>query len=360
MTAAGAAVTRSRPRSLVLVVLLVLAALASGATGLVFTTAFDTPAYAQTEGRVPGNALGTTSDAEMWRDVRQGVKGTVSIPDKKSATLVVSEGDNWRAWRNGPIMVVGAIAFWVMFFVVFGFYMIRGKVRIKRGKSGRKVLRFGFIERFGHWLTAGAFLVLAATGVNMLYGKYVLIPLLGPQAFSTITQYGKYIHNYVAFAFMVGLVLIFVLWVKDNIWDRYDWGWIKKGGGLLFPTAHPPAAKFNFGQKTVFWAVMGFGGLLSITGLNLLFPFMFADLQQMQWIQAIHATMSQVICMMMIAHIYIGTVGMEDAFNAMSSGYVDENWAKEHHRAWYDKVKHDQAADAGRAHEGVVSAALAE
>lgn len=360
MTAAGGAASGSRPRRYVLVVLLVLLGLASGATGLVFTTAFDTPAYAQTEGRVPGNALGGVSDAEMWRGVRQGVTGTVSIPDKKLGTLVQSEGDNWRAWRNGPILVVGAIAFWVMFFVVFGFYMIRGKVRIKRGKSGRKVLRFGFIERFGHWLTAGSFLVLAATGVNMLYGKYVLIPLLGPQAFSTLTQYGKYIHNYVAFAFMAGLVLIFVLWVKDNIWDRYDWGWIKKGGGLLFPTAHPAAAKFNFGQKTVFWAVMGFGGLLSITGLNLLFPFMFADLQQMQWIQAIHATMSQIICMMMIAHIYIGTVGMEDAFHAMSSGYVDENWAKEHHSAWYDKVKQDQAADADRARGGAVSAAPAE
>ncbi|MBK8909409.1 MAG: formate dehydrogenase subunit gamma [Rhodospirillales bacterium] len=348
-----------RPRRFALVVLLMLLGLASGTTGLVFTTAFDTPAYAQTEGRVPGNALGGISDAEMWRDVRQGVKGTVSIPDKKLGTLVQSEGDNWRAWRNGPILVVGAIAFWVMFFVVFGFYMIRGKVRIKRGKSGRKVLRFGFIERFGHWLTAGSFLVLAATGVNMLYGKFVLIPLLGPQAFSTITQYGKYIHNYVAFAFMAGLVLIFVLWVKDNIWDQYDWGWIKKGGGLLFPTAHPAAAKFNFGQKTVFWAVMVFGGLLSVTGINLLFPFMFADLEQMQWIQAIHATISQIICMMMIAHIYIGTVGMEDAFHAMSSGYVDENWAKEHHSAWYDKVKEDQAANAGRA-PGAVSAAPAE
>jgi formate dehydrogenase subunit gamma len=319
----------------------------------VYWTTFFGPAAAQSQGSVPGNSLGTVSDTEMWRAVRQGVSGTVSIPDEKAAVLVQSEGDNWRAWRNGPILIVGAIAFWVMFFVVFGFYNLRGKVRIRSGRSGRKLLRFGFVERFGHWLTAGSFLVLAVTGVNMLYGKYVLIPLLGQETFAFLTQWGKYIHNYVAFAFMAGLLLIFALWVRDNLWDRYDWNWIRKGGGLLIPHHHPPAAKFNFGQKTMFWAVIVCGALLSITGLNLLFPFALAGLEQMQWIQAIHATVSQVICMAMVAHIYIGTIGMEDAFNAMSTGYVDENWAKEHHKAWYDKVQSDTTGQEPAARPGL-------
>lgn len=296
-----------------------------------------TAAVAQTDGRVPGRASGAMSDAEIWRQVRQGDAGTVSIPDRKAAVLVQSEGDNWRSWRNGPILVVGAVMFWLMFFVVYGFYQIRGKVKISAGRSGRMILRFKFIERFAHWLTAGSFILLAITGVNLLYGKHVLIPILGKETFAALTQYGKYIHNYVAFAFMTGLVLIFVIWVRDNIWDRYDLNWIKKGGGLLLPNEHPPAAKFNFGQKTVFWAVMGCGLVLSATGLNLLFPFMFTDLQGMQWIQAIHATVSQIICMLMVAHIYIGTVGMEGAYTAMSTGYVDENWAKEHHGAWFDE-----------------------
>lgn len=318
-------------------------------------------AQAQSAGSVPGNTLGTASDAEVWREIRRGVSGTVSIPDEKAAVLVQSEGDNWRAWRNGPIAWVGAIAFWVMFFVVFGFYMLRGKVEIKDGKSGRRVLRFGFIERFAHWLTAGSFIVLAITGVNLLYGRYVIrffealfgsgegVGPTGSALFATLTQVGKYIHNYVAFAFMLGLLMILVLWVRENIWDRYDWGWIKKGGGLLFETEHPPAGKFNFGQKTMFWAVIITGALLSLTGLNLLFPFVFAEsVEQMQWTQAIHATVSQVICMLMVAHIYIGTVGMEDAWNAMSTGYVDENWAKEHHNAWYRQ----KLADEARARDG--------
>jgi formate dehydrogenase subunit gamma len=343
--------TSVRRRTLGRLAIVVLLAIASVAP--LYWSALTAPASAQTQGAVPGNSLGTMSDAQMWRGVREGVAGTVSIPDQKAAVLVQSEGDNWRAWRNGPIALVGAIAFWVMFFVVFGFYMIRGKVRIGHGRSGRRVLRFRFVERFGHWLTAGSFLVLAVTGVNMLYGKHVLMPLIGREAFAAVTQAGKYVHNYVAFAFMAGLVLIFTIWARDNIWDRYDWGWIKKGGGLLFPVEHPPAAKFNFGQKTMFWAVIGFGALLSITGLNLMFPFRFVGLEHMQWIQAIHATASQVICMLMVAHIYIGTIGMEDAFNSMSTGYVDENWAKEHHSAWYDEIRRARPEATNRLPEGL-------
>lgn len=315
----------------------------AGAAGLTLSPALDAPAVAQTDGRVPGGALGTVNDAELWRQVRQGEQGTVSLPNKQAGVLVQSEGDNWMNWRNGPIALVGAIMFWLMFFVVFGFYMIRGKVRIAHGPSGRKVLRFTTLERFAHWLTAVSFLVLAVTGVNMLYGKHIVMPIVGKAAFAALTQAGKYVHNYIAFAFMAGLLLIFVLWVKDNIWDRYDAGWIKKGGGLLFETEHPPAAKFNFGQKTMFWAVILGGGVLSFTGLNLLFPFVLFDLQQMQWIQAIHGTVSQILCMLMVAHIYIGTVGMEGALQTMTTGKVDENWAREHHSAWLKEVREKEA-----------------
>jgi formate dehydrogenase subunit gamma len=308
---------------------------------------------------VPGNVLGSVSDAEVWRTVRQGVAGTVSIPDKKAAVLIQSEGDNWRSWRNGPIAIVGAVAFWVMFLVVVSFHGYRGGIRMSHRPTGRDVLRFTPIERFAHWLTAGSFLLLAVTGVNMIYGRHVVLPLIGPQAFSWLSWIAKHVHNYVGFAFIAGLVLIFGLWVRNNLWDRWDWNWIRKGGGLLVPSEHPPAGKFNFGQKTVFWMVMGGGGILAATGLNLLFPFFLLDLHQMQWIQAIHGTLSQVLCMLMVAHIYIGTVGMEGAYRAMSTGWVDESWAREHHAAWLDEVRQ---SDAGQSRDlpGHAPAAPAE
>ena len=340
-------------RRLVVAFGMALAVLYAGAAGLTLSPVLDVPAVAQTEGAVPGSTKGTASDAEFWRKIRHGNPGTVSIPDGNAAFLVQSEGDNWRAWRNGPIAIVGGITFWVMFFVVFGYYMLRGKVKVQMGKSGRRILRFTTLERFAHWLTAGSFIILAITGVNMIYGRYVVRffhqltgggtsgGLQGSETYAALTEIGKYVHNYVGFAFIVGLLLVFVLWVRENIWDKYDWNWIKKGGGLLFPNQHPPAAKFNFGQKTVFWAVMIGGGVLSFTGLNLMFPFVLFDLQGQQWIHAIHSTVSQILCMMMVAHIYIGTIGMDEAIHTMTDGYVDENWGREHHSAWLEELRRE-------------------
>ncbi|MDJ0931409.1 hypothetical protein [Breoghania sp.] len=61
-----------------------------------------------TQGHVPGGVLGTSSDADLWRKMRSGVSGTVSIPDKKAVIVIQSEGDNWRAFRNGPLSTYGA------------------------------------------------------------------------------------------------------------------------------------------------------------------------------------------------------------------------------------------------------------
>lgn len=294
-------------------------------------------AYAQQGGEVPGGASGSRSDSDLWRDIRRGEQGNVSLPDKRVGVLIQSEGDNWRARRNGPVSVYGS---WLLLAAVVGialFFAMRGRIRIEEGPSGRQVLRFTFIERFGHWLTAVSFIVLALTGLNVLYGRYVQPPLIGQSAFAAVTLAGKYTHHFVAFAFMAGLALIIVLWIRHNLPDRYDLGWIRDGGGLLRKGVHPPAGKFNFGQKVVFWGVVLGGLAVSATGLNLMFPF-YADMQQMQWAQLIHAIAALLLTALIIGHIYIGTLGMEGAIGAMVSGRVDENWAKEHHSAWIDDL----------------------
>ena len=235
------------------------------------------------------------------------------------------------------------------------FYFVRGKIRIDAGPSGDTILRFGTIDRFAHWLMAGSFVILAITGLNLLYGQYVLIPIIGKEAFATFTTVGKYAHNYLAFAFMAGLALSFVLWVRHNIPNRVDLEWLKAGGGILKKGVHPPARKFNAGQKIIFWAV-SIGGLsVSMSGIALMFPFtttMFADtfsvlnvvgfnlptdlspLREQQLNQLWHGIVSLALITMIIAHIYIGSVGMEGAIDAMNTGHVDRNWAKEHHNLW--------------------------
>lgn len=328
---------------------------------------FDNPALAQQDGLVPGNALGDSSDADLWRAIRQGDQGTVSIPDKQAGVLIQSEGENWRSVRNGPLSVYGVWAMLGIIALLALFFALRGRIRIEHGRSGRLIERFNGIERFGHWLTAGSFVVLALTGLNMLYGRYVLLPLLGPEIFSAITLAGKFAHNYLAFAFMVGLVLIFVLWIRDNIPDRTDANWLAKGGGMFSKGSHPPARRFNAGQKLLFWLVILGGLSVSLSGIALLFPFEFSmfsktfaffnlfgfdlpanltPMQEMQLSHVWHGVIGLLLIAVIIAHIYIGTIGMEGAFDAMGSGMVDENWAREHHSQWVDELEQKPSAAA--------------
>jgi formate dehydrogenase subunit gamma len=276
----------------------------------------------------------------------------------------------WLQFREGPLLtygpglLLGTIGFLALF------YLIRGRIRIDGEKTGRTITRFKAFERFSHWLLAGSFILLGLTGIITLIGRKFLIPVVGHESFATVATASKWIHNNVSWAFMLALVFVFVLWVIHNLPDRTDINWLLKGGGL-FGGGHPPAKKFNAGQKLIFWSVILLGGSISASGLSLLFPFelpMFAATfeklnafglpqmvglgtlptelaphEEMQYAQLWHAIVSFVLMAIIIAHIYIGSVGMEGAYDAMGSGEVEEQWAREHHSLWVEEVKAKRA-----------------
>lgn len=279
------------------------------------------------------------NNAEMWRGVRQGMQGYVSIPNKQAGVLIQSEGEIWRHWHNGPIPTYGSWLLLATIVVLALFFAIRGRLRIEAGASGRLVDRFGGFERFVHWMTATSFIVLALTGLITLYGRYVLLPVMGPEAFSSLAGASKQAHNFISFAFSLGVVLMFILWVRHNLPTRADLTWLARGGGFFRKGSHPPAYKFNAGQKLVFWAVVILGTIISVSGFMLMFPFYIADMHGMQTAQIGHGIVGLLMIAMIIGHIYIGTIGMEGAFDAMGSGKVDENWAREHHGLWVAEMK---------------------
>jgi formate dehydrogenase subunit gamma len=206
----------------------------------------------------PIGILGPNSDTTLWDAVRSGDSFTVSIPDKKAATLVQSYGVSWTNMRmaDGPLRTYGGMALFGILALLFVFYLFRGRIEIEHGASGQMIERFKPIERFGHWLLAGSFILLALSGLNLLYGRDLLIPILGKENFAAVTLAGKWIHNNVAWAFMLGLVLVFVMWVVHNLPSVNDIKWLMKGGGLFAEGVHPPAKKFNAGQKLIFWSVI--------------------------------------------------------------------------------------------------------
>jgi formate dehydrogenase subunit gamma len=216
------------------------------------------------------------------------------------------------------------------------FYLWRGMVRIEGGRSGRVVVRFNAFERFIHWMTATCFIILALSGLNITFGRSLLLPLLGPDAFTAWSQWAKYAHNYLSFPFTIGVITIFAIWIAGNIPNRVDVEWIKRGGGIV-GNDHPPAYRFNAGQKAIYWIQVVGGTAMVVSGYLLMFPFYGTDIGSMQTAQMVHGVIGVLYVAVMIAHIYIGTIGMEGAFEGMGSGEVDVNWAKQHHRLWLEQ-----------------------
>lgn len=264
------------------------------------------------------------------------IQGRVSIPDQRSGVLIQPEGREWQAFRNVTLRWIGGVAILGMLAVLTIFYLIRGMVRLESGRSGRTIVRFTSFERFVHWMTATCFIVLAISGLNITFGRPLLLPLIGHEAFSEWSQWAKYAHNYLSFPFTIGVVLILLMWIAGNIPNKVDVDWVKRGGGIVGHD-HPPAYRFNAGQKAIYWIVVIGGGLVAATGYQLMFPFYLSGIEGMQFAQIVHSIVAMLFMAVMLAHIYIGTIGMEGAFEAMGSGTVDVNWAEEHHKLWLEE-----------------------
>jgi formate dehydrogenase subunit gamma len=316
----------------------------AGTILLVAVLAMAAPVGAQQPTSVNPTASSVKED-QLLQQLRI-ISGRGTIPDTKSYNLEQPAGRDWRQFHQVTLRWIGGVAILGMLAILIVFYAVRGVIRISRGRSGRTITRFNSFERFVHWLTAGSFIVLALSGLNITFGKAVLLPLMSPEAFTALSQWGKYAHNYLSFAFTIGLILIFFIWIKDNIPSGIDAQWLREGGGLV-GDRHPPARRFNAGQKIIYWVVVLAGAAVAISGYILMFPF-YGDLtiSGMQTAQIVHGVIAVLLIAVMLAHIYIGTIGMEGAFEAMGSGEVDLNWAKEHHSLWVEEEMQGGAAGA--------------
>ena len=322
-----------------------------GALALVFIVAVATPTLAQQPSSVNPTASSVKED-QLFTEMNR-ISGRCSIPDQKACTLEQPAGRDWREFHQKTLPWIGAIAIIGMLALLVIFYLVRGMVLIKAGRSGRTIVRFTAVERFIHWMTATCFIVLAVTGVNVTFGKELLLPLIGPEAFSAWAQWAKYAHNYLSFPFTIGVALMFLVWVANNLPTRADVAWMKQGGGML-GGEEPPAYRFNAGEKLIFWIVVIGGGAVATTGYILMFPFYGTGIASMQVAQIVHGLVGVLYIAALLVHVYMGTLGMEGAFEGMATGEVDVNWAKSHHSLWYEasggnKDRPPLAADAVKA-----------
>jgi len=305
-----------------------------GALALALILAIAAPAVAQQPTGVNPNAA-SVKEEQLLKGLKI-ISGRGTIPDTKSYNLEQPAGRDWRQFHNVTLRWTGAIAILGMLLLLVVFYLIRGQVKLESGFSGRRIVRFNAFERFIHWVTATCFIILAISGLNITFGRSLLLPLIGESAFAGWSQWAKYAHNYLSFPFTIGVVVIFLMWIAGNIPNRVDVEWLKRGGGIVGHD-HPPAYRFNAGQKAIYWSQIIGGVAIAVTGYVLMFPFYLTDIAGMQTAQMVHAIVAVLFVALMLAHIYIGTIGMEGAFEAMGEGTVDVNWAKEHHSLWLEQ-----------------------
>lgn len=327
----------------------------AGACVLAGLTALSTPGSAQEQTQQPAEttiinptAQGVTQQQLLQQEPR--ITGRITIPDSRAAVLIQPAGREWRAFHEVALRWIAAIAILGMLVILVAFYLTRGMVRLESGRSGRTIVRFNAFERFVHWMTATCFIILGLSGLNITFGKKLLMPLMSPDAFATFSDLAKHAHNYLSFPFTIGVVLIFLMWLGGNIPNRRDVEWLKRGGGIVGHD-HPPADRFNAGQKAVYWIVVLGGAAVAISGYVLIFPFYGTGIGDMHTAHIVHSVIAVLFFAVMLAHIYIGTIGMEGAFEAMGSGTVDENWAREHHSLWLEKELREGKADGPRGPE---------
>jgi formate dehydrogenase subunit gamma len=300
------------------------------------TAAFFSPVNAQEPTQV--NPAASSIKEDQLLKEHNLIKGRGTIPDTKSYVLEQPAGRDWRYFHEVTLRWIGAIAMVGMLALLVLFYLVRGQVRLEAGRSGRTLVRFNAFERFVHWMTAASFIILALTGLNITFGKELLLPYIGPDAFATLSRYAKYAHNFLSFPFTLGVVLIFLMWIAWAIPSALDVRWLQAGGGMV-GGHHPPAGRLNAGQKIVYWIVVLGGGAVATSGYFLIFPFYATDIAGMQAAQMVHAVVAVLFVAIMLAHIYIGTIGMEGAFDGMWKGEVDVNWAQQHHSLWLEEER---------------------
>ena len=294
----------------------------------------------------PGN------NAPMWRDVGKGVTGTTNIPALEAGNLIqpfvqypgsrlTNAGEAWRQVRNNWIIPYGGSMI-VLVVVALGlFYLGKGTIPLHGKETGRVIERFTYVERAAHWVNATAFVLLAVSGIVMAFGKFFLLPIMGSTLFGWLAYALKNVHNFAGPLFAVSLVVMIVTFVRDNLPSKGDLTWLLRGGGLL-GDQEVPSHRFNAGEKVVFWGGVFLLGLVVVGSglfLNHLVPVFDYTRGNMQIAHMVHASASVLMMAMFLGHIYMGTIGMQGAFKAMKTGYVDETWAKEHHELWYDDIK---------------------
>jgi len=299
----------------------------------------------------PGN------NAPMYRDVQKGIEGFTNYPRDKypeagvliqppvqyPGSRMTTAGEAWRQVRNNWIIPYGGALFLIAVGALALYYFARGPLGHTDGQGAPRIERFTPFERSAHWANAIAFSTLAISGLVMAFGRFILLPVMGATLYGPLTYVLKTMHNFAGPLFTVSLVIVFFTFVRDEWPERGDLHWLARAGGAFSKDRdEPPSGRFNAGEKVIFWAGVLFLGVIVVASglvMDKLIPNVDYERSTMQVAHMVHSVATVLMMSMFTLHIYLGTIGMRGAYKAMRTGWVDEEWAREHHEYWYEDIR---------------------
>jgi formate dehydrogenase subunit gamma len=205
------------------------------------------------------------------------------------------------------------------------------------GEPGERVLRYTLVERVNHWFAAFTYSYCLITGLAFWSPyMYWLAYLVGgaPTA--------RFWHPWIGLAFTVSVFLMYVMWDRDMEITEADRQWAEKVKYYIENDDQnlPPEGRFNYGQKIFFWLMFYGIILLLISGFGLWFvegiPW------SLRWVRYLAVTVHVVAALATIGgfiiHVYMGTAMVRGGFTSIIRGEVSTDWARTHHRLWYEQV----------------------
>jgi formate dehydrogenase subunit gamma len=203
--------------------------------------------------------------------------------------------------------------------------------------SAGRIVRYDFGERLVHALAALSYVYLLLTGLAFWTPWLYWIAIVLGGGFVS-----RMLHPWVGLVFALAVLAMYVRWRRDMRTTPEDRAWRSAMGHYVRnEDSHvPPAGRFNYGQKTLFW-VMAIGGLvLLLSGLVMWFvaslPPAWHVLRPLA--SLVHAAAALVTIGGFIVHIYMGVAVVPGGLHAIVRGDVTEAWAREHHGGWYEEV----------------------
>ncbi len=316
------------------------------AIGLIFSLSLSIPSVAQEEA---GQSLPKESSIEetnnlgtaLWTAVRQNNLPTKSQVDTNGAGPIYTDGLSWLRFRDEHLIPKAVYLFGGTVLILFLFWLIRRSIAIPGGASGKRILRSSTVERFIHWVLAGSFILLAISGFLLMYGRTLLVPVLGAESSAWLVGASNTVHYWMGFVFPIAIILMFFKFVRRNLYEKGDLKWLLKGGGIITDD-HISAGFYNMGEKILFWLVIIFGVALSASGLIMEFQLLELTRTEMLIMNSVHGIVAAIFTAIIFGHIYLATIGVKGTLSAMTDGRVDENWAKAHHDRWFDEVQASQ------------------